>query len=186
MKLFLDHRWEHALIAETIAKAAEKSGRQVGRTAMQKLLYFMQVLGVPMRYRFEIYHYGPFCSAILQDVEWLVSDEVIRDDSSEERCSDYKPGPSIKELQNQFSGKLDDYKDKISEVVEALADLDPQTLELIATLHYCFRWVKAKGGDGPWRELTIAKFKEVKGTKFLDEQINMRYDELVRAELIEA
>lgn len=186
MKLFLEHRWEHALIAETVAQAAKKGNGYLGRTAMQKLLYFMQVLGVPMHYRFEIYHYGPFCSGILQDVDWLVTDEVIEDTSSEERYSNYKPGPSFDDLRGRFSDKLDSHVENISEVVDALADLDPNILELIATLHFCFRWVKAQGGAGPWKEKTVSKFKQVKKDKFQDSEIDRWYDRLVDTELITA
>jgi hypothetical protein len=33
---------------------------QLGRTAIQKILYFLQALNVPMRYRFDVHDHGPF------------------------------------------------------------------------------------------------------------------------------
>ncbi len=185
MNLSLEHRWEHALLAETIAKASEKTSSYLGRTAVQKLIYFMQVLGVPMRYRFEIYHYGPFCSDILQDVEWLIADDVVTDTANEGRYSKYSSGASYNDLRSQYAENLDNYSDQINDVIEAMGDLDPDTLELLATLHFSFRWVKARGGNGPWKELTIAKFKSIKKEKFEDSQIVGWYDTLVEAELIE-
>ncbi len=53
-----------------------------------------------------------------------------------------------------------------------MGDLDPNTLELLATLHFCFRWVKASGGNGPWKTLTIEKFKNIKKERFDNNQIN--------------
>ena len=73
MSLFLAKTWEHALLAKVVQEAAEITQRQggfLGRTAIQKIVYFLQVLGVPMRYRFEVFHYGPFCITILGDLEW--------------------------------------------------------------------------------------------------------------------
>ncbi|MDB5313172.1 MAG: hypothetical protein JWO38_7374 [Gemmataceae bacterium] len=59
MALVLTGSWEQALLTATAQAAAPESGnRYLGRTALQKILYFLQISGVPMRYRFEIYHYG--------------------------------------------------------------------------------------------------------------------------------
>jgi uncharacterized protein YwgA len=69
MTLQFTGTWEHALLAAT-AQAAAESGDNgyLGRTALQKILYFLQTSGVPMRYRFDIYHYGPYCDRITRDV----------------------------------------------------------------------------------------------------------------------
>src|ERR1035438_8492020 len=41
----------------------------LGRTALMKLCYFLQVLkGVPFGYRFTLYSYGPFDSNVLADL----------------------------------------------------------------------------------------------------------------------
>jgi uncharacterized protein YwgA len=77
MSLFLTRTWEHALLAKVVKEAtavAPKEGGYLGRTAIQKIVYFLQVLDVPMRYRFEVCHYGPFCTTILGDLEWLMAD----------------------------------------------------------------------------------------------------------------
>lgn len=186
MNLTLNHRWEHALIAATVEAASRKCPDcYLGRTAIQKLLYFMSVLGVPMRYRFDIHHYGPFCPNVMHDVEWLVADGVIEDRSQEERYSNYKPGQGWDELLEQYKEKLDEYRDKIEDVCNALSDLSPETLELIATLDFSYRWVRARGGAGPWKDAAVEKFKSIKKDKFADDQIDLWYGVLVEAGLIE-
>lgn len=186
MKLTLPHRWEHALIAATVEAASKKCPDcYIGRTAIQKLLYFMNVLGVPMRYSFDIHHYGPFCPNVMHDVEWLVADDVIEDRSPESRYSNYKPGVAWPELSSQYQPKLREFNEKIEDVCEALSDLSPHTLELIATLDFSFRWVRARGGEGPWRDDAITKFKEIKKDKFSDHDIGAWYKVLVEAGLIE-
>ena len=71
----------------------------LGRTAIQKILYFLQISGVPMRYRFDIYHYGPYCDRLSRDVEWLMADGVLKDASSNTRkYSNYRPDAAAEEL----------------------------------------------------------------------------------------
>src|SRR5260370_13540159 len=102
MGLFLSGTWEHALLAMITKEAAgvsHEQGGYLGRTAMQKIVYFLQVLDVPMRYRFEVYHYGPLCNTILGDMEWLVADEVATDSSPDsKKYSKFTPGPACQEL----------------------------------------------------------------------------------------
>ncbi len=187
MSLMLNHRWEHALIAATVEAASRACPNcYLGRTAIQKLLYFMNVLGVPMKYGFEIYHYGPFCSSVMADVDWLLADDVITDTATAERYSNYRPGSAWGELTEDFSDKLAHHRDVIESVVNALGSLSPQDLELVATLDFCFRWVRASTPNGPWKHATITKFKRIKKDKFTDEDIETWYQGLVKARLIEA
>ncbi len=186
MSLVLQHRWEHALIAATIEAASAKCpGCFLGRTAIQKLLYFMNVSGVPMKYAFDIHHYGPFCQSIMSDVEWLLADDVIADRSQDPKYSNYKPDAGWAELKLRFGEKLAEHRPMIDAVCNALSDMSPETLELIATLDFSFRWVRARGGEGPWRQEAVKKFKQIKKDKFTDQAIEGWYDALVRAKLIE-
>ena len=186
MSLTLEHRWEHALIAATVAASTNGSGQsRLGRTAIQKLLYFMNILGVPMRYNFDIHHYGPFCSSVMHDVEWLLADSVIEECSQESRYSLYVPGESWQELAKQYRQPLEQYREPIQQVCRTLSDRSPRELELIATLDFAFRWVRAGVGNGPWKTLTIEKFNSIKKEKFDDAEIDTSYDSLVRAGLIE-
>jgi len=186
MSLVLQYRWEHALIAATVEAASEKCPDcDLGRTAIQKLLYFMNVLGVPMEYSFDIHHYGPFCANIMHDVDWLIADDVIEDQLQDPRSSNYKPGSGWPELAEQYKDKLAEQKLIVTDVCNALSDLSPDTLELIATLDFSYRWVRASGGPGPWKQLAIEKFKSIKKDKFPDNDINGWYDALVEAKLIE-
>ena len=91
MTLQFQHNWERALVAATIAEAAKACPEcKIGRTAIQKLVYFMHVLGVPMRYNFEIHHFGPFCSDITSDLDWLMADEIVVNDSLSDDKYNYR------------------------------------------------------------------------------------------------
>lgn len=47
-----------AAIVRSFSEAHPKG--QLGRTAMQKITYFVKVVGVPLPFRFGIYTYGPY------------------------------------------------------------------------------------------------------------------------------
>lgn len=188
MTLVLEHTWEQALIGATVEAAKRACPNcYLGRTAIQKLLYFLNVLGVPMQYSFELYHYGPYCAGIPSDVEWLIADDVIQDEASSEgrRYSKYKPGPNWQALKTEFQEQLAQHAGTIDDVVLAMGPLDPEDLELIATLDFSFRWIRAGGGGGPWKPATIEKFKAIKKDKFQDQAIEHWHGVLVKAGLIE-
>ncbi len=187
MSLFLAGTWEHALLAMVAKEAAgvsQEHGGYLGRTAMQKIVYYLQVLDVPMKYRFELYHYGPFCQNILADLEWLMADEVISDSSPKPgKYSRYTPGLACNELIGRHAAKLKGYENIIKNTVEALLPLEPEHLELISTLDYAFREMKATLGKKPPKKKVIARFREFKGEKFKEKEIESTYDRLESAGL---
>jgi uncharacterized protein YwgA len=189
MSLYLTGTWEHALLAKVVSQAAriaQKEGYFLGRTAIQKIVYFLQVLDVPMRYRFEVYHYGPFCASILGDLEWLLADGAIADDSTDpKKYSKYTPGSVCEELIAKHAAKFEKYEETLKSTVKALLPLNPDHLELVATLDYAFRELKATARKKPVRQNVIARFREFKGAKFTDEDIAKTYDQLEAAGLFD-
>jgi len=187
MSLLLEHRWEHALVAAVIEAAKESCPNcYLGRTAVQKLIYFLNVVGVPMQLRFRIHHYGPFCDELPGVLDWLQADEIVTDNSSEQsRYSDFSPGQNWPEIKEQYQNDLEQYQESINSIASVLGSMEPSTLELIATLDFCFRWIRARGGNGPWKDRTIEKFKEIKGDKFSEDDISEWYQRLVSSNLIE-
>lgn len=178
-------RWEQALVAATISKATEACPDcAIGRIAVQKLLYFMNVLGVPMRYQFEIYHYGPYCSSVASDIEWLLADEVLVNESNSSAYR-YRTAPKYEAVSQEFSSQLSEQMPIIEAVARTFGSLPPLTLELVATLDFSFRWVHASGSEAPWKSATIEKFKRIKKGKFSDQSIDYWYDKLVEIGLIQ-
>jgi uncharacterized protein len=187
MPLRFSGTWEHALLAVT-AREAAKSGEAcyLGRTALQKILYFLQIGGVPMRYAFDIYHYGPYCDRVFRDVELLLADRVLKDvSSSPAKYSNYRPDAGTDELIELHASALGPHFKTINTVVQSLLPLEPNHLELLATLDYLYRQLRAGGGRGPWKHRVIGKFLEVKKDKFPEEEVRDGYDAMVRAGLVE-
>ena len=44
----------------TICLLEQLSEKRIGKTSMQKLVYFLQEFGVDLNYKYEMYHYGHF------------------------------------------------------------------------------------------------------------------------------
>jgi hypothetical protein len=63
--------------------------------------------------------------------------------------------------------------------------LKPDHLELVATLDYAFREVKATAGKKPARQDVVARFREFKGAKFTDRDITETYNQLEAAGLFD-
>lgn len=187
MSLLFTHSWEHALVAAVIDSAKKDcSSCNLGRTAIQKLVYFLQVLEVPMNYTFRIHHFGPFCDELASSVDWLLADSVVTDEARTPNYSSYATGPNYAEIIASFDNEVRKYRKTINAVVGAMASLDPKELEVAATLDYAFRWVKARGNEGPWKDETVKKFKAIKKNKFADPKIDDWYSRLMSAGLIQA
>ena len=188
MLLLTDNR-DQALLAMTVEEArniADEERTYVGRTVVQKAMYFLRTVGVPMNYRFDIYHYGPFCQPILQDVDWLLADSVIIDKSNEpEKYSNYAPGDNLKELLDMHRESIEPYRDTVRAIVSMLIPMGPNRMELFSTLDYIYRQEKAAGRTSGWKEAILPRFKEYKGNKFPPDLVSQTYDIMAKVGLVE-
>jgi len=170
------------LVVDEAGRQLESSVGYLGRTAMQKIVYFLQVCGAPMRYRFQVHHYGPFCTHVLSDVDWLCFTGALEDRSADStRYSDYRLGENGLALIDQFKGQLDPVRDTVRRVVSALLPLRPDQLELISTMHYVYRELQVALRRSPEPPEVIEQFKKYKGDKFSDELLSSTYDRLEKA-----
>lgn len=68
-----------ALITDLVGRNANGN---LGRTALMKLCYFLQVLrDVPLGYRFTLYSYGPFDSTVLSDLSSAENRGAVRSET---------------------------------------------------------------------------------------------------------
>src|SRR5580704_10076574 len=73
-QIFFSDKVADALVAYLIKSDKSVSSKTLGRTILQKLCYFAEASGVPLPFRFEIYHYGPFSQEIFDRAESLLLD----------------------------------------------------------------------------------------------------------------
>ena len=156
----------------------------LGRTALQKLAYFGKELGVPIPCSFEIYTYGPYSDAITFDVDSLLADDVLLDQSRDKKYSNYKLGPRANDFFSLMEGDVEAWTSMIDTVVALFGGFSPQDVELIATLHFVAQRQRAIRRAALTRESVVDEFREIKKDKFPIGQVNGWYDALKNAKLI--
>lgn len=173
-----------AFLAE-IVRAFETYHRKhyLGRTAMQKLAYFSQALGVPIPCSFEIYNFGPYSDAVTFSVESMLADDILQDISSNEKYSNYRLKPSAPQFEKPILNSVYQHRKKIHDVVKALGKFGPAQLELIATLHFIATKMKSLG-QPPIKQDVLEQFVRVKKDKFSEAEVSSWYDSLHAAKLI--
>src|SRR5689334_10646515 len=104
-----------------IAELAEKTPARLGRTALMKFAYFLQVLrSVPLGYHFTLYSYGPFDSGVLDDLAYAQTLEAVKVhtvDYSNGYGYDIQPGRAAKEIKAKAAEFLTAHQDAIDWVV---------------------------------------------------------------------
>jgi uncharacterized protein YwgA len=157
----------------------------LGRTAMQKLVYFAKVLGVPIPCSFEIYTYGPYSDVLTFSVDSMVADDVLKDTSNDPHAySNYRLGENAEEILQRYQDLIEPYRGKIDAVVRSLGKFKPQELELIATLHFIHHRLKQIWRKEPSKAQVLEEFRRTKKDKFTDPDIESFYNALKNAKLI--
>ena len=120
----------------------------LGRTALMKLCYFLQVLkGVPLGYRFTLYSYGPFDSDVLSDLATAESFHAV-----ESKLEVYPGGYGYSIRKGEQADKfiqdgqpfLTSNGDAIKWVLSEFGSLSSANLELKATIAYVDREAATK------------------------------------------
>ena len=169
-----------AAIVQSFANA--HPGRELGRTAMQKLTYFTKAVGVPVPCSFGIYTYGPYSDQVTFAVASLLADDVIEDKCRTPERSNYRPGPHSQELISEFEDYVRAYQDKINLVVDVLGKLRPNQLELVSTLHFLASRQKQLYKSFS-EDSVVSEFKSIKGNKFRERDVRACYESLARTGL---
>ncbi len=171
---------DESLLTMVIAEAdrvARLKGKYVGRTAIQKIMYYLQVQGVPMRYKFDIYLYGPYCQDIVEDIESLMADGAITDERPDtSKYSNYAPASKAHDVISRYASEFEAYTKTISSTVAGIIPLDPGLMELMATLDYILRAEKATGKSHELKKSVVNRFMEVKKDKFQRDMVESMYD----------
>jgi uncharacterized protein YwgA len=157
----------------------------LGRTHIQKIPYFVKVLGVPLPFHYEILHYGPFSTDIAYLMEELLSEELITDRSRRKpRYSNFKLTKRGLGLLKKNQHVITRYQDHINKVVNLLQNLGPSSLELISTLHFLHWEQKIVKTEEPIKIRVINRFKQLKNNKFPDKLIKKAYNAIEEVGLL--
>ena len=125
------------------------------RKAIQKLVYFLEVFGVNLNFRFGWYLHGPYSSSVTH---------VLYDNSEMLKMA---PDPSA--LNSDERGKIAALRSFLGEDIRS-----PDTLELLVSMHFLLRSVK--GSDYTERDAvdTLRKLKP----SFSEQQVQKAYQKI--------
>lgn len=183
---YSDHPRSAFMAAIILSYEKHVGGRNyLGRTAIQKLVYFARALGVPIPCSFEIYTYGPYSDSVTVSVDSMLADDVLKDMSNDpQKYSNYRLGPNAEELLNAYHPLIQPYQPMIDGVVQSLGSFKPTELELVATLHFVHHRLKQIWRKEPSKEQVLEEFRRVKKDKFGQEEVDGFYNALKGAQLI--
>jgi uncharacterized protein YwgA len=185
MYLLFSNDLRSAYVTEVVKsfKSLNPSG-YLGRTALQKLVYFCKAVGVPIPCSFEIYNFGPYSEEVTRSATALLADEALQDLSHTGKYSSYTVGENANEFSNEFLDETEGYRPKIDSIVQVLGPSKPETLELVATLHFVNARQKGISGSRPAKESVMAEFRSIKGNKFSEGDIASWYHWLEESHLL--
>jgi hypothetical protein len=174
----------HVCVAYLVKRYHEVGKKNLGRTILQKLCYFGKANGVPLPFRFEMYHYGPFCQEIFDVTDNLLVDDVIQDQTRTQGWSTYVPGPNCDVLLGLAEEELERHRVRLDEVVQTFSSLDPPRMELVSTIHYVHSSYREWHKGRPLKEQVVQAVLEIKQGKFAEDSVGRVYDIVMAAGLL--
>jgi uncharacterized protein YwgA len=128
----------------TIIRLVEQSPQgTLGRTAIVKLLYFLQeVRGMGLGYDFRLYTYGPFASEVLNDLETAQSFQALHIRTVLYPSGygyDVKAGSKAADVKECVADWLASHESDLAWAVENFAARSASELEIMATIVYVAR-----------------------------------------------
>lgn len=162
-----------SIVAELVRRAA-KENKDLGKTQLQKMVYFLQEIGIQMNYHFEMYHYGPYCFELADDLGRLGTLGILKITPDEEGYGYHILAGE--HLEKGLSGETDlsQYSEQLNWVTEKLSSVSAATIELLATIQFVRNAMQKRGGSASKEEI-VDKVKQLK-PKFKKSQIGEKYD----------
>jgi len=161
-----DSKMQNDLRTPAIVSLVNMSRMKLGKIQLQKLVYFAQNAGLPLKYKFEIYHYGPYSFELSNDLGSLDALEIVNIQSDP---SGYGFNISLGKFADRFTLK-GKFQKTIDAVIEQFGANSTAELEVKATIHFVSSVVSGK-------KLVLQKVQALK-PRFTKEFIKMSYSDL--------
>jgi hypothetical protein len=169
-------------LAVIIALVESSPNKTLGRTAVMKLLYFLTaVRGVRLDYDFTLYSYGPFDSAVLQDLSYATNLDALKSQVVGYPTGygyEIQPGPSANEAKEFAKEFIATHNKDIGWVISNFGSRSAADLELASTIVYVRKQGAALEADD-----LAKRVHEVK-PRFSIEKIKEQIQELEALEIL--
>ena len=123
-------------IAETVRRVESlRYHWPVGRTMLQKIVYFATVAGLPTGLEFQRGSYGPFASDLNAAVARLQNNGLLTE-HHRGRMIEIRTSSALDDARVSYSDQLAKWSDLIDQLVDLVARFDTTRAEIAATVHY--------------------------------------------------
>lgn len=163
MRVELNFPWERYALIVALAKEFQRTGDILGKTALQKLVYFLEsVFGIDAGYEFSLYTYGPFCAELLHDLDVVEAIGGVRVDyDAALNWYQISPGPRADWIEDRGSEFLREAMGSIDKVVGDYGRSSAKELELHATVVFAQRQARL-AGNTPRDEELVDEVHDIK------------------------
>jgi len=161
--------------SEKIAEVLDLNGGSlVGKTRLQKTLYFLEAANSGYGFDFQYYHYGPYSEELS-----VAADEAILLGSIEQKWAQSNKGHpyAVLRLGPNYKPEEKEKSEIKAAILKLLDQYDPVSLELGATAHF----LRDSGYKDYWQETKIRKASKAsperleKAKKLLTEFENIQH-----------
>jgi uncharacterized protein YwgA len=150
-----------------------------GKKAFQKLVYFGQVLGVPLNHSYKMYYYGPYSETVAEELTLALNNGII----AKNGAFSFIYGDNLEKVLNDGYDQIADNIKNLEKLIELFGDMSPYDLELYATTHFIDKSQKYLYNNHD-KDSIIDIVQKVKGDKFTKNQIDSAYNTLVKWNLL--
>lgn len=113
-----------------------KPGYRLGKLEAQKLAYFLQVAGEPLRLAYKKYHYGPYADN-LNHVLQHIDGHYIKGYGDRNQRSEMYVLPEGRQQAEAFLDSHTDAHSRLEQVAQLIEGFEtPYGMEMLATLHW--------------------------------------------------
>jgi len=132
---------KESLIVNFIDFYKKKQNEVLSKTKFQKLIFFVQFLGVPLDYDFEIYYYGPYSKHLNSQLYNLYFENYIEIEKARTQSgSDINLGEKAKYILNNEN--INKYLKTIDKVLENFSSENSYELGIYATIVMVYNYAK--------------------------------------------
>ena len=160
-----------------LAYIISKQGKIFGKVALQKLLYFVKEVGVPIEANYFMHIFGPFSLDIANRYRVFTAKGILKK-VAENWGESFTEGENCEEINKAGQNFLNSYQKMIDSILDKVGGLYPLDLELYATTHYIIKDLIEKGQKVKEEEV-VREVKLEKGPKFTDANIRKSYSDIM-------
>jgi uncharacterized protein YwgA len=155
-------------------------GYRCGASEVQKLAYFLQEAGEPMRLKFEAHHFGPYAENLNHALQHIEG-HFIRGYGDRSAKAEIRLVPGATERATEFLRERPEAEQHLERVKQLIEGFEtPYGMELLSTVHWVVTHETDVGGDLEAVRERVVAWNERKKNLMKPQHIQKAYSRLER------